>query len=72
MFVPCFVIKYVACPSSFAIILSWLLYFNCLPDVLLLLMFCDSFSRCRGLVCSVIAVFHLLCGGIMFPNSHMF
>ena len=41
--------------SSFAIILkrkkdSWLLRFYCLKDVLLLLMFYGSSSRCRGLV----------------------
>ena len=44
--------------SSFAIIWkskreSWLLCFYCLMDVLLLYMFCDSSSRCRGLVCGV-------------------
>ena len=32
---------------------SCLLCFYCLSDVLLLLMFCGSSSRCRGLVCSV-------------------
>ena len=31
---------------------SWLLYFNCLPDVLWLLVFCGSSSWCRGLICS--------------------
>ena len=35
--------------SSFAIICwgreSWLLYFNCLPDIMWLLVFCDSTSR---------------------------
>ena len=32
---------------------SWLLCFKCLPDVLWLLVFCGSYSRCLGLVCSV-------------------
>ena len=32
---------------------SWLLYFNCLSDVLWLLVLCGSSSRCRGWVCSV-------------------
>ena len=32
---------------------AWLLYFNYLPDVLLLLVFCVSSSWCYGLVCSV-------------------
>ena len=44
--------------SSFAIIQSrkresWLLCFQCLSGVLLLLMLCGSSSRCRGLVCSI-------------------
>ena len=32
---------------------SWLLYLNCLPGVLWLLVLCDPFSRRLGLVCSV-------------------
>ena len=32
---------------------SWLLYLNCLPDVLWLLVLCGSTSRCCGLACSV-------------------
>ena len=32
---------------------SWSISFNCLCDVFLLLMFCGSPSRCRGLDCSV-------------------
>ena len=32
---------------------SWLLYFYCLTDVLLLQMFCGSSSWCRGLVCGM-------------------
>ena len=32
---------------------SWLLCFNCLLDVLWLLVFCGSSSRCFGLICSV-------------------
>ena len=32
---------------------SWLLYFICLPDVLLLLVFCVFSKRCHGLVCIV-------------------
>ena len=31
----------------------WLLYFNCLLDVLLLFMFYNSFSLSLGLVCNV-------------------
>ena len=30
-----------------------MLYFNCLPGVFWLLVFCGSFSRCRRLVCGV-------------------
>ena len=43
--------------SSFAIILKrkikLVALFFCLTDVLLLWVFCDSSSQCRGLVCSV-------------------
>ena len=38
---------------------SWLLCFYCFSDVLLLLMFCGSYSWCRGLVCSL-WLWHLL------------
>ena len=31
----------------------WLFYYNCLPNVLRLFMFCGSFSRCSGFVYSV-------------------
>ena len=54
---PCFVVQYFV---SFYFCNhrdgeeSRLLYFNCLPDVLLLLMLCVGSSlRCRRLVCSV-------------------
>ena len=30
----------------------WLLYYNCLLGVMRLLGFCDTSTRCRGLVCS--------------------
>ena len=47
----------VLCPSSAAITCmgneSWLLYFNCVPKVLWLLVFCRSSSRYHMLVCSV-------------------
>ena len=32
---------------------AWLLYFNCLSDALLLLVFCDTSSQCHGFLCSV-------------------
>ena len=35
----------------------WLICFSCLSDVMLLYIFWGSFSRCLGLVCSVIVVF---------------
>ena len=65
---PCFVGDYVwslfccallCAVSSFVIILLGkreligLLYFYCLFNAILLLVSCVSFSRCRGLVCSV-------------------
>ena len=52
---PCFVMHYFSVISSLQSSWgreSWLLYFNCLPDVLWLLVFCGSSSQCRGLVCS--------------------
>ena len=36
---------------------SWLLYFNCLPGVFLLV-FCGSSSRCRGLVLQCVIVIY--------------
>ena len=50
--------------SSFAIILlgkkeSWLLYFPCLLEVMWLLSFLSSSSRCCGLVCTV-SLWHFL------------
>ena len=55
--VPCLVLVLlfsILCPSSFAINgeerENWLLYFNCLPDVLLLLVLYGSSSGRRGLV----------------------
>ena len=55
VFGPCFFP--VLCPSSAAITCmgneSWLLYFNCVPEVLWLLVFCRSSSRYHMLVCSV-------------------
>ena len=52
---PCFVIQVVRLilQSSWLEKESWFLFFNCLPDVLWLLVFCGSFSQCRGLVCGV-------------------
>ena len=38
---------------SFLFFESWLFDCYCLSDVFLLLLLCDSSSRCRGLVCSV-------------------
>ena len=35
---------------------SWVLHFNCLSDVLCLLLLCVASSRCRRLVCSVLLV----------------
>ena len=55
VFGPCFVMHYLSVISSLQSSWgreSWLLYFNCLPCVLWLLVFCGSSSWCRGLVCS--------------------
>ena len=45
---PCFVIQYLR-PSSVAVTFmgkkSWLLYFNCVPDVLLLLVFLLAYLK---------------------------
>ena len=40
------------CPSYWWGGESWLLYFNCIPDVLWQSVFCGSTSLCHGLVCS--------------------
>ena len=39
---------------------SWMLCFNCLPNVLWLLMFCESSSWCCGLVCSTLLWYFLI------------
>ena len=53
----CFVMHYVVSilvlQSSWRGRESWLLFYYCLTDVLSLYMFCDSSSRCCGLICSV-------------------
>ena len=61
--------------SSFAIISkrkreSWLLCFYCLTNVLILQMFCDSSSRCRGLVCGV-RLWHFLLILFYFMIEHI-
>ena len=51
--------------SGFTVVLAWggggwLLCFDCLPGMLWLLVFCDSSSRCHGLLCSVWLWYFLL------------
>ena len=57
VFGPCFVMHYsvsfLVFQSSWCGRESWLLYLSRLPDVLWLLVFCGTSSRCRGLVCCV-------------------
>ena len=47
---------------------SWLLCFYCLFGVLLLLMFCNSSSRCIGLVCSVCLSYLLTLNAELFTR----
>ena len=57
VFGPCFVIQYfvsfLCCNHLYWEKEIWLLYFNCVPDVLWLLVFCRASSRYHVLVCSV-------------------
>ena len=46
-------VSFLVLQSSWRGRVSWLLCFNCLPDVLWLLVFCDSSSQWCRLVCSV-------------------